>query len=73
VYVPNSQGLQAKVTALHHDTPESGHFGALKTAELISRNFYWPALPTYVRQYCKEMGFPYCYDYPIRVFSIFHW
>jgi hypothetical protein len=22
---------------------------------------------------CKEMGFPYCYDYPIRVFSIFHW
>jgi hypothetical protein len=49
VYVP--EGLRSKVTALHHDNPESGHFGALKTAELISRNFYWPALQTYVRQY----------------------
>jgi hypothetical protein len=51
VYVPDSPGLRARVTALHHDNPESGHFGALKTAELISRNFYWPALPTSVRQY----------------------
>jgi hypothetical protein len=51
VYVPDSPGLRAKVTALHHHNPESGHFGALKTAELISRNFYWPALPTSVRQY----------------------
>jgi hypothetical protein len=49
VYVP--EGLRSKVTALHHDNPESGHFGALKTAELVSRNFYWPALPTSVRQY----------------------
>jgi hypothetical protein len=39
------------VTALHHDNPESGHFGASKTAELVSRNFYWPALQTSVRQY----------------------
>jgi hypothetical protein len=29
VYVPDSPGLRAKVTALHHDNPESGHFGAL--------------------------------------------
>jgi hypothetical protein len=49
VYVP--EGLRSKVTALHHDSPESGHFGALKTAELVSWNFYWPALPTSVRQY----------------------
>jgi hypothetical protein len=51
VYVPDSPGLRARVTALHHDNPESGHFGALKTVEIISRNFYWPALPTSVRQY----------------------
>jgi hypothetical protein len=38
VYVP--EGLRSKVTALHHDNPKSGHFGALKTAELVSRNFY---------------------------------
>jgi hypothetical protein len=46
VYVPDSSGLQSKVTALHHD-----NLGALKTFELISQNFYWPALPTSVRQY----------------------
>jgi hypothetical protein len=51
VCVPDSSGLRSKVTALHHDNPESGHFGALKTAELVSRNFYWPALQTCVRQY----------------------
>jgi hypothetical protein len=49
VYVP--EGLRSKVEVLHHDNPESGHFGALKTAELVSRNFYWPALQTSVHQY----------------------
>jgi hypothetical protein len=51
VYVPDSDELRSKVIALHHDNPESGHFGALKTAKLVSRNFYWPALQTSVRQY----------------------
>jgi hypothetical protein len=45
------EGLRSKVTALHHDNPKSGHFGGLKTAELISRNFHWLALQTSVRQY----------------------
>jgi hypothetical protein len=39
VYVPDSPALRARVTALHHDNPESGHFGMLKTAKLILRNF----------------------------------
>jgi hypothetical protein len=51
VYVPDFDELRSKVIALHHDIPESGHFGALKTAVLISQNFYWPALQTFVRQY----------------------
>jgi hypothetical protein len=51
VYVPDSDELRSKVIALHHDNPGSGHFGALKTGELVSRNFYWPALQTSVRQY----------------------
>jgi hypothetical protein len=49
VYVP--EGLRLKVTALRHDNPESGHFGALKTVEHSLRNFYWPALQTSFRQY----------------------
>jgi hypothetical protein len=51
VYVPDSDELRSKVIAFHHNNPESGHFSALKTAELIPRNFYWPALQNSVRQY----------------------
>jgi hypothetical protein len=51
VYVPDSDELRSKVIARHYDTSDSGHFGPLKIAELISRNFYWPALQTSVRQY----------------------
>jgi hypothetical protein len=50
-YVPDSPALSARVTALHCDNPTSGHFSALKAAEFISQNIYWPALPTSVRQY----------------------
>jgi len=48
IYVP--EALQSKVISLFHDNPESGHFGALKTAELVSRDFYWPAMDTTVRK-----------------------
>ena len=49
IYVP--EALQSKVISLFHNHPESGHFGALKTAELVSRDFYWPAMDTTVRRY----------------------
>ena len=38
IYVP--EPLRSKVISLFHDNPESGHFRALKTAELIFRDFY---------------------------------
>jgi hypothetical protein len=40
IYVPVP--FYSKVISLVHDNPESGHFGALRTAELISSDFYWP-------------------------------
>jgi hypothetical protein len=58
VYVPDSDELRSKVIALHHHNPESGHFGTLKTAELVSRNFYWPTLQTSVRQYVTSPIIP---------------
>jgi hypothetical protein len=33
IYVPAA--LSSRVTSLFHNHPEPGHFGALKTAELI--------------------------------------
>ncbi|GJP67057.1 hypothetical protein CLOP_g23929, partial [Closterium sp. NIES-67] len=34
-----------------HDSNLSGHYGIDKTAKLLSRNYYWPDLPTDVQQY----------------------
>jgi len=43
--------LHSKVISLFHNNPESGHFGALKTTELTSRDINWPALDATVRKY----------------------
>jgi len=51
IYVPEDDSLHGKVISLFHHNPESGHFGALKTAELASRDFYWPTLDATVRKY----------------------
>jgi len=51
IYVPADDTLRSQVISLFHDNPESGHFGALKTADLVSRDFYWPAMDATVRKY----------------------
>ena len=51
IYVPADQPLRARVLSLFHDNPESGHFRAFKTTELVSRDFYWPAIDTHIRKY----------------------
>jgi len=43
--------LRSRVTSLFHNNPESGQFGALMTAELVSRDFYWPAMKSEIRKY----------------------
>jgi len=55
IYVP--EALQSKVISLFHDNPESGHFGALKTAELVSRDIHWPAMDATIQKYvaCCEL------------------
>jgi len=49
IYVP--EALRNQVISLFHQNPESGHFGAHRTAELVSRDFYWLGLHTTVRKY----------------------
>jgi hypothetical protein len=51
IYVPNHELLRSRVISLCHDNPESGHFGILKTTELVSRNFYWPVMDITVKKY----------------------
>jgi len=51
IYVPAVDSLLGKVISLLYDNPESAHFGALKTTELASRDFYWPVMDSRVRKY----------------------
>jgi len=49
IYVPAA--LCSRVASLFHDNPESGHSGALKTADLISRDCFWPAIESEISKY----------------------
>jgi len=53
VYVPKDERLRAEVIRLHHDTPVRGHGGQWKTAELVTRNFWWPGVTREVKRYVE--------------------
>ena len=53
VYVPRDEKLRAEVIRLHHDTPVGGHGGQWKTAELVTRNFWWPGVTREVKRYVE--------------------
>ena len=54
IYVPNKINLKLKILKLHHDTPSAGHYGRTKTIELITRNYTWPQLREFVKDYISS-------------------
>jgi len=52
VYVPNNENLKRKVIQQYHDEL-MGHPGEWKTIELITRDFWWPGITTFVKAYFK--------------------
>ena len=59
IFVPVVDSLCGKVISLFHDNPESSRFGALETTELVSRDFYWPAMDSHVCKYVS--GWEVCH------------
>jgi len=54
IYVPEAH--KSKVIRRFHDNLQSGHFGAPKTAQLLSGDFHWPEFDATLRKYiagCK--------------------
>jgi hypothetical protein len=51
VYVPKDEDIRRDLVQLHHDTLQAGHPGRWKTYELLSRNYWWPGMSTYVDKY----------------------
>ena len=51
VCVPNTGSLRTDLIRQCHDELTSGHFGSLKTYELLARSFYWPKMIRTVKRY----------------------
>jgi len=51
IYVPWNADLRRRVVSLCHDTKVAGYPGCWKTLELVSRDYWWPQISRYIRQY----------------------
>jgi len=54
IYVPDVSDLRLRVLNHKHDHPISGHFGQNKTLELIRREYAWPRMRDFVKDYCNS-------------------
>jgi hypothetical protein len=54
VYVPQDAALRVELMQTHHDDPLAGHFGEAKTLELLSRNYYFPGMRSFVKRYVSS-------------------
>jgi hypothetical protein len=48
------QSMRETVLKAEHDLKVAGHWGARKTVEIVSRNFYWPGMEAQIRQHVHE-------------------
>ena len=54
IWVPDSDDLQLRVLLNSHDHPTAGHYGQNKTMDLVRRNYTWPGVRSYIKNYCKS-------------------
>jgi len=53
IYIPGSNALKLKVAHQCHNGKVAGHFGRDKTLNLMKRNYYWPNMEEWVRNYVR--------------------
>jgi len=54
IYVPDLDDLRLQVLRYRHDHPLAGHFGQNQTLELIQREYTWPGLRTFIKDYVRS-------------------
>jgi len=54
MYIPKADDLCLRVLRYKHDHPLSGHFSQNCTLELIRREYTWPGIRTYIKDYVKS-------------------
>ena len=55
-YVPVDLKLRQDIVKLHHDHETAGHPGELETFNSLAKNFWWPGMRTFVKNYVKGCG-----------------
>jgi len=50
-YVPDDLTLRRNMVQKYHDTVSAGHPGCLATQILIQRDYWWPGMATFIRNY----------------------
>src|SRR5258706_12463783 len=53
LYIPDDNGLKLEVARECHDSKVAGHFGRDKTYELMKRDYHWPDMEAWIRNYVK--------------------
>ena len=53
LYIPGDAAIREELISRCHDDPLSGHFGAAKTYELLSRKYHWDGCLKDVTKYVK--------------------
>jgi len=51
IYVSQNANLWRRVVLLCHDAKVAGYPKCWKTLELVSRDYWWPQMSRYIRQY----------------------
>ena len=51
IYVPKDNSLRRDIVKMYYDHPAIGHPGRWKTYELISREYWWPGLSQFTKNY----------------------
>ena len=51
VYVPKDNAIRRDIVKIYHDSLPAGHPGRWKTYELVSRNYWWPGMSSFVEKY----------------------
>ncbi|THH07591.1 hypothetical protein EW146_g9271 [Bondarzewia mesenterica] len=53
IYVLKDQDLRREIVWQHHDPPAAGHPGEWKTVERVQRDFWWPGMTVFIKEYVK--------------------
>lgn len=51
ICIPNLDDIKRTILEECHDSLSAGHFGIAKTYDMVSRNYYWPSMRAYVKDY----------------------